>query len=284
MTSDRTNDKIGRVVIELRSGSPSAVALQEAIHFAQAFDSDLEGLFINDEELEAMAELPVVRSVSLSGRRNAGQASDNIRNELFLAAQSMRRQFDDLARHARLRHQFRTVHDQPIKAMLSACADDQDKSLIVLTETLALRHIAEIDQLMTSSENLFGVLLVGPGASRRSGPVIIVPENLENVETMIRSATMLASGSNPVIIFLANEDEAELQRVSDELHNKLTPVPGLNILSAPIPRDQPAVMTEAVRRLKGGLLITQFGGALVPSKESLASLATALECPLLIMR
>ena len=36
----------GRVVIQIRSGHPSAIAMRAAVQIARAFGSDLESLFI----------------------------------------------------------------------------------------------------------------------------------------------------------------------------------------------------------------------------------------------
>ena len=57
----------GRVVIQFRSGQPSAVAMQAAVHVARAFGSDLEGLFVEDTQLFDCAAYGFVREVSLSG-------------------------------------------------------------------------------------------------------------------------------------------------------------------------------------------------------------------------
>ena len=41
----------GRVVIRIGSGHPSTVALEAAVRIARAFGSDLESLFVEDEQL-----------------------------------------------------------------------------------------------------------------------------------------------------------------------------------------------------------------------------------------
>ena len=276
--------KIGRVVIELRSGTPNAVAMQEALHMASAFGSELEGLFISDAELDHIAGLSVARSISASGRKIVNQISTDLAREIFLSSQSMRRQFDQLASRADLKHQFKTVRDQPIHAMLRACAQDNTGSILVLSETLALGHIAEIHELLKGATTLQAILLVGPGAERRAGPVVIVPEKTASVPDMLMAAEVLAKKDQKIIIFLSDEDAGELSRRSEKLHKTLQPGNRLNILTALLPDEQPAVMTEAIRRLRGGLVIAEYGGRLMPCRENLVTLATALECPLMISK
>ena len=192
MNAGSAAGKIGRVVIELRSGTPNAVAMREALHMASAFGSELEGLFISDAELDHIAGLSVARSISASGRKIVNQVSTNLAREIFLSSQSMRRQFNQLASRADLKHQFKTVRDQPMHAMLNACTQDKTGSILVLSETLALNHIAEIHQLLQGATNLQAILLVGPAAERHTGPVVIVPEKTANVPDMLIAAEVLA--------------------------------------------------------------------------------------------
>ena len=43
-------------------------------------------------------------------------------------------------------------------------------------------------------------------------------------------------------------------------------------------------VAETLRRLKGGFVISQFGGLVVPAEGDLKALAAALDCPLLLVR
>ena len=284
MSKNTSHRKIGRVVIELSAGTPNAIALHEAMAMAHALDSEIEGLYITNQELEHVTRLTAARSLSATGRKVAHDAARTLKREILLASRSMQRQFDELAEAAKLRHRFRTIAGQPIEEMCRACADEEKASLLVLSETLALGHINEIDELLTQPSNLGGLLMVGPGARERSGPAVIVPENMAGVEAMLDLAQALIAKDKPIIIFLAGDDDQALRKDADQLHATLKPDERLNILSAKIPGHQPQVMAEAIMRLKGGLVIAQYGGALLPAKNSIFPLATALACPLLITR
>jgi hypothetical protein len=45
-----------------------------------------------------------------------------------------------------------------------------------------------------------------------------------------------------------------------------------------------ASVAEALRRMKGGFVISRFGGLVVPGEGDLKPLAAALECPLFLVR
>jgi len=64
----QSGEDSGRVVIQIRSRHPSAVAMQAAVQIARAFGSDLESLFVEDTQLFDCAAYGFVREISLSGR------------------------------------------------------------------------------------------------------------------------------------------------------------------------------------------------------------------------
>jgi len=55
----------GRVVLHLRSGNPHVIAVEAALRVARAFGSDLESLFVEDEQLFDCAAYGFAREVSL---------------------------------------------------------------------------------------------------------------------------------------------------------------------------------------------------------------------------
>jgi hypothetical protein len=58
----------------------------------------------------------------------------------------------------------------------------------------------------------------------------------------------------------------------------------VRIASAEVHRGEAAVIAETLRRLRGGFVIGQFGGLVVPDEGNLRPLALALECPLFLVR
>ena len=60
----------GRVVLQLGSGHPSAIALEAAVRIARAFQSEIETVFVQDEQLMDCADFGFVREISLTGREH----------------------------------------------------------------------------------------------------------------------------------------------------------------------------------------------------------------------
>ena len=66
----------GRVVLQLGSGHPSAIALEAAVRIARAFQSEIESVFVQDEQLLDCADYGFVREISLTGREQRRMSRD----------------------------------------------------------------------------------------------------------------------------------------------------------------------------------------------------------------
>jgi hypothetical protein len=84
----------GRVVLQLGSRSPSAVALSAAIRIAQAFQSEIESLFVENQPLLDCTSFSFVREVSLTGRWLRTVSREEMALGLHLAANDARRQVE----------------------------------------------------------------------------------------------------------------------------------------------------------------------------------------------
>ena len=65
----QTGEDRGRVVLQLGSAHPSAIALEAAVRVARAFQSEIESLFVEDTQLFDCAAYGFVREVSLTGHQ-----------------------------------------------------------------------------------------------------------------------------------------------------------------------------------------------------------------------
>ena len=71
-----TGENRGRVVLQLGSAHPSVIALEAAVRIARAFQSEIESVFVEDEQLFDCAAYGFVREVSLSGRQSRTVSAD----------------------------------------------------------------------------------------------------------------------------------------------------------------------------------------------------------------
>jgi len=138
----------GRVVLQLGSRSPSPVAMSAAIRIAQAFQSEVESLFVENEQLLDCTSFSFVREVSLTGRWLRTKSREEMAVGLRLAANCARRQVERLARQADVPLRSRVVRDEPLRAISVACAETGPWNVVVLAEPLSPGDSGFLKQLM----------------------------------------------------------------------------------------------------------------------------------------
>lgn len=276
----------GRVVLRLGCVEPSRVALEAAIRIAQAFKSEIESLFIEEQAVYDAAQLPFTREVSLSGRRSREVSAESMAREMRHIAEQWTRKVEMLARRAEVPARSSIVRDDPLKAMADACRACGPWNVIALADCSLPRSGADIRRIFEQVNDTTGLVFVGPKARTAHGPVIVVVEDAENLEHLVKAGARLIppeSGDVVQVLLVAN-DEARLSELDGQVRLVLGERADLKILRAGAAHGSPLGPAEALRRLKGGFVIAELGGLLVPIAGDLAHLTAALECPLLVVR
>ena len=274
----------GRVVLHLTSSSPSPVAVEAALRVARAYGSDLESLFVEDEQLFDCAAYGFAREVSLSGQQSRAISPEVMMRDLHLAAQGARRQVEALARKAEVPLRCRVVRDEPVRALSIACAETGPWNVVALGEPFT-GNGAMLKQLIADVSGSTGLITVGPKAQRVTGPVVVAVENTAQLPDLLRTAERLAAlDGAEIVLLLVAPDEDALYQMDGEARLVVEAREGVRIQSAAIARGATAVIAETLRQLRGGIVICEFGGLVVPDGGDLRPLASVLECPLFVVR
>jgi hypothetical protein len=275
----------GRVVVHLGSAQPSAIALEAAVRVARAFQSEIECVFVEDAQLFDCAAYSFVREVSLSGRQRRVVSTAGMTEDLRLAAKGARRQLEALARRAEVPLRSRVVRDEPLRAIAIACAERGPWNLVALAEPFASGNGSMLRQLLLEIAGTTGLVTVGPMAQRVTGPAIVVVEDPQRLPGMLRTAGRLAAlDGSEIVLLLVAADEEGLALLEGQARLLAPDREELRIELAEVAHGEAAVIAEGLRRLKGGFVICQLGGLIVPDAGDLRPLAGALECPLLVVR
>lgn len=274
----------GRVVLHLGSAHPSTVAIEAALRVARAFGSDLESLFVEDEQLFDCAAYGFVREVSLTGQQSRAISLDGLMRDLHLTAQGARRQVEALARKAEVPLRCRVVRDEPLRALSIACTETGPWNVVALGEPFTGNGLM-LKQLISEISGSTGLVTVGPKAQRVTGPVVVAVEDTAQLPDLLRAAERLAAldGAEIVLLLIA-PDEDQLFQMDGEARLVVEAGEGVRIQSAAVARGEAAVIAETLRQLHGGIVICEFGGLVVPEGGDLRSLASVLECPLFVVR
>lgn len=277
-------ERRGRVVLHLTSGHPNAIAIEAAVRIAQAFNSEIESLFVEDLQLYDLASYPFAREISLSARTRA-LSRDDVEKEMRLCGQSLQRRVETLARAADVPLRAKVVRDDPVQALAKACAEDGPWNVVALADALPPGQGARLSELFNTVAGTTGLMLVGPMARRTRGSIIAVVETPEHLQPMLRAGERMARvlGGEVVLIMLSDSQSSD-EWLDGQVRLALGEQSRMRLLHYRTDQSAPAALAEVIRRLNGGFVIGHFGGLLVPADGDLRDLFTALECPLFLMR
>jgi hypothetical protein len=276
----------GRVVLRLSpSAHPSEIAMEAAVRVAQAFQSEIESLFVEESQLLDLARYPFAREISLCGRHSRPLSAESVAQDMRVVASALMRRVEAIARRAEVPVRGRSVRGESVHVLATACAECGPWNVVALAEPFTPYHSPALREMFDAVHGTTGIVIVGPKARRTQGPVIAAIEDVERLPGMLHAAERLAGvlGSGIQVLILGDSVErAELMDAQARL--ALAAQPDVRISTVALHRGAPAAAAEILRRMAGGFVIAQFGGLVVPEDDDLKPLAASLECPLFLVR
>lgn len=281
-----SGEQRGRVVLKLGCTEPSRVAIEAAVRIAQAFQSEIESLFVEEPALTDVAGFPFAREISLTGRQTRELSPEVMARQIRHVADVLTRRVEELARLAEVPSRSTIVRDEPFEAMARVCQACGPWNVIALADCLMPRNGDMIRELFERVEDTTGIVVTGPRARTTRGPVVVVVEDVIHLEPMLRAARRLLGGSEGerVKLLLVADDEQRLSELEGQVRLALEPDGDADVVKAPPAHGSSQAAAEALRRMNGGFVIGQLGGRLIPVTGDLSHLAAVLECPLLVVR
>ncbi len=277
----------GRVVLRLGCGTSAVdAAFEAAVRIAKAFDSEIEGLFVEDRQLVELTAYPFAKEISLTGRGSRALSSQDLEQEFRAAFLAMRRRLEAIAKRSETRMWARSVRDDPISALARVCAEAGPWNVIVMGEAFGPRDGRVLGEILASVRDATGLCTVGPRSRRTSGPVVVAVEDPDRMVGMMRTAERLAGHGarrDNIIALLVSDNPEHLHWLEGQARLLLSQGTSVEIQIAHASYGEPASIAEAIRRTRAGFVIAQYGGLAVPA-EDLRPLATALESPLFLVR
>lgn len=275
----------GRVIVHLCSGTASPIALDAAVWLARAFQSEIEGLFVEQLQLIELVQSPLAREVPLSGRGPRTPSLALVERELRIASAAFHAEVTARAKAADVAVHARIVRDDPVNALSAVCAACGPWNAVALAEPFTAPACPSLKDLLESVPDATGLLVVGPNAARTDGPIVIALEYVEMLPAMINAAEKLAAvDEREVALCLVGADEVALMELDNAVRYLLHEHPGVSLAGSSITFGAEAAAAEALRRMRPGLIVARFGGMLMPGSGDLRPLAASLECPLLLLR
>jgi len=215
MSGDSTHGH-HRLIVELGNGVADGRTLRAVAELAALLQWDLHGLFVENEALLGLAELPFVRELRLPGYDWQKIDADRIAAELRCEAANAQRLLRDVGAAAGVPYAFEVRRGDPMEAIAAiALATDV---LVVATPTSAAARLAQgMRRIQATARHPAASLLLLPQRStRHAGPVAALVTNADDPALAV-AALAAANTREHLLLLLPAGDvalaEAAVQRV-----------------------------------------------------------------------
>ena len=205
--SGATPADVRRLILDLGQGAADPLALQMAAELAGWLGVDLHGLFIEDEALLALADLPFARELRLPTHEWSPLDAAGITAELRHAAEDARRMLTGILATNRVAGGFEVRRGDPA-ACLAEITRAGDLVLLALSGSVAARPPQDSARTRAAmARGAASALLVLPARPRRRrGPVVVVPEGA--VDPALEIAARIAAATHePLTVLLRDPGE-----------------------------------------------------------------------------
>ena len=278
-------EAMGRVVLRFSSQPPNDIAIRAALQIAQAFRSELEGLFVEDEQLIDLAHFPFATEISLSGKHRQSLSPTAMHHQFLAMFRDAERRLQAAAQDSEVPVKRSYVRDEPIQALASACAQRGPWNVVALGEALSSNSCVVLRELFANVTDTTGIVIAGPNSKRTDGPIVVAVEDTERLPGMLPAASRLSElNGSEIKILITAPDEKSYFDTDAELRLVIADQPNVSIVPHRTTHGEPACVAEQIRVLRGGFLIAHFGSQTIPEVGSLRPLLAALECPLFLVR
>lgn len=259
---------IRRVLVALDASPSSLAVLEAAARLAETLRAELSGLFVEDENLLRIAELPFARAVESFSGTPRPLESRGLERGLRAEASRARRALEIVAERGLLRWSFRVTRGTVASEILAAASE---ANLLVLGKAgwsasrlgptaSTVARSASGPTLMVGREARVGTTVVAYDGSPASERALTLAAALS------REESLTVVSIEPRASFTAEKWLADQRRTASILE---------------LPQGDRSALVEVVRREGAGLLLVPVGDSW-RDEVALAALVQ-IECPVLLV-
>lgn len=279
-----TGEDRGRVVVRLGSLTLSSrAALEAAVHVARAFQSEIEGIFVEDPDLFEAAAHGFVREISHFAGRPRGLSHEVVIGDTAHFAVAAQRELAETAGAHRISFKARSIRHGVVPALARACAERGPWNIVAFGEPIVDEAGAElVADALASVFGATGYIVSGRRARWARGPILIAAEDIDRISGQIRVARGLAAVErDPVCIVGVGADDIARDWLDAEIRLAAAEGGDIAVLPALSAEAPPAALTAALSGIGPRLIVTRNGGITAPAAH-LQRVLAALPCPLFL--
>ncbi|MCK5002192.1 MAG: hypothetical protein KAJ92_03995 [Gammaproteobacteria bacterium] len=258
--NSETEKTINRILVSLDFDSSSSSFVESMVKLASQLDAELCGLFIEDSELQQVANLPFSREITFPLAHTRELNSDQIARHLKQHAEAMREMMKNLSQLSNVACSFKTAKGPRIESVLSESYDFQ--VVVLLPEkysSLTAKRPARLEEIIN--------------------PTVLLYDGSEQ-----------AQKSAYIVKALADKGELHQLKIltldydSEVLAKQRFTFENVNIDYQRINAYEISSIIALLETQKTGLLILPAEDKLIEQSEQIRKILDALKCPLLLVR
>lgn len=277
----------GRVVFNLgTSGRLSDVAMEAALRVAQAFHSEIEALFVEDQQLFDLLGFSFSHEIAFPSSAIHSIDPAVLEREMRLQGAALSRRVLIAAGLSDIRARARTIREDPVRALALACAEVGPWNVVALGEPLAPQDATLLPRLFREVDAATGFVVTGRKACRTGGPVVAIVEEADRVPGMLRAAERLAAVTGgEAQLWLLEEGSERLEWLEGQVRLSLgLKARAVRLVPFDASRTDMRALCSSLQRIRAGFVIARHGGRLAPHDEADPIALSALEGPLFLVR
>ncbi len=271
-----------RILVALDDSPPSRAALDMAVRLAADLEAELEGLFIKDQNLLRAAQLPFAEEVRAHSVAPKTLSDRRVQRQLRYQAERAEAALQEATESAEVTYNFQVVEGHVTRELLQA-AEEADLLALGKTSTRSSRRRLGTTSQALLSESPSPVLVLRQ-AVRARPPIFTYYDGSDTARSAldVASGLSLRGGGHPLTVFVPAADEAEAERLQEEVEAACDGhVPHLQVRAL---TDIEVNRLATLARRAGRGLVVMPGNASPLADTPLQRFLYELDRPLLVVR
>jgi hypothetical protein len=270
-----------RIVVAIDSMA-AAHALEAATDLAARLQAELEGLFVEDENMMRIAELNLGRIYdALSGRHHltdAAAMAQMVRGEAARIRQALAAE----AARAHVAHSFRIVRGMMERELVLAAEAADLVILSLASRAVGARIRSDLAWLTAIERAITPVLVIRPGM-RLSGRAMVLYDSAERGADLLAAAGRLVTGGDGALtIVLVGPDDEAAAPLRAHAEAELARL-GLTAAFRRLPAFALDDICSLLGEADAGAFVIRAGHPLL-AEGGIAALLERVNCPVLVVR
>ncbi|HEY7581302.1 MAG TPA: hypothetical protein VH855_27210 [Acetobacteraceae bacterium] len=268
-----------RVILHLRHGAAERAMVRAAAELAQMLGDMLHGVFIDEEALGDLAELPFVREFRLTDGGWRRLDRGRLAEEQRAAAAEAQRLLDEAATALGVTRLFQIIRGDP--ALFFAATSHAGDIIVVAQPRIPAEQLAHATArwLEAAHASAASVMLVPQVLSRRAGAVAAVV--CTESDPALRIAARIAAAAGETLLLLVFGD-GELTKAATE-HARAAGLSGRRVAVRDIHGVAPEDVLEGLRASRERLVVLGRGACGADDAAVSSRIAASRGVPVLVV-